>query len=325
MPGRKVVVWLGIGGPAGAQLTRPKPGQHMIMAGAQPYQRVIADLLVEARITLDVLTPGGEASLPSISPVVVAQQINSFHFDSEFGFSGYVTSTGGQFKRSNDVRGEIQASVNYGTSYYTMSYRPSNHDFNGDFRRVRVTVKDHPEWTVLTKAGYYAMKFGGEVDTEHEQVSDLSIATFEPMPFTGIGATLMKIERIKGTDGARFTFQLDSDDLQWHADATAKVREADIVVSGAALGSVFAKGTLASEVATWKLSVPLATDKTPIHSEVSVTMHIPPKTQRLRFAVRDTANGRIGTVDLKPEALASALVTDAPATGLEPRVPAQMK
>ena len=80
--------------------------------------------------------------------------------------------------------------MNYGTLYYTMSYRPSNHDFNGDFRRVRITVKDHPEWTVLTKAGYYAMKFGGEVDVEHQQVSDLSIATFEPMPFTGIARRL---------------------------------------------------------------------------------------------------------------------------------------
>ena len=121
----------------------------------------------------------------------------------------------------------------------------------------------------------------------------------------------MKIERIKGTDGARFTFQLDSDDLQWHTDTTAKKREADIAVSGAALGSVFAKGTLSSEIATWKLSVPLETTKMPIHSEVSVTIHIPPKTQRLRFAVRDTANGRLGTVDLNPAAMTSALVTDA--------------
>jgi hypothetical protein len=313
------VVWLGLGGPAGARLERPRHGDHMAATGAQPYQRVIADLLVEARITLDVLTPGVNGAQSAVNPATVAQQINNYHFDSDFGFSGYVASTGGQFKKGNDIRGEIQASVNYGTSYYTMSYRPAIHDFNGDFRRIHVTVKDHPEWTVLTKAGYYAMKFGGETDVEHQQVSDLSIATFEPMPFAGIGATLMQIERIKGTDTARFTFRLESGDLQWHVDSAAKVREADIAVSGAALGSVFAKNTLSSEVSTWKLTVPLATDKTPIHSEVAVTMHIPPKTQRLRFAVRDTANGRMGTVDLNPAAMASALVTDAPTPALQPR------
>jgi hypothetical protein len=64
----------------------------------------------------------------------------------------------------------------------------------------------------------------------HKQVSDLSIATFEPMPFAGIGAT--------------------------------------------------------------------------------------------RFAVRDTANGRLGTVDLNPTAMASALVTDASTPALQPRKPA---
>jgi VWFA-related protein len=323
MPGRKVVVWLGYGGPSGAQLGRPRQGQHM-MLGVQPYQRVIADLLVEARINLDVLTPGvGDAPPPAINPAAIAQYNNNYSFESDFGFSGYIASTGGQFKRSNDVRGEIQTSVKYGTSYYTMSYRPSNHGFNGDFRRVHVMVKDHPEWTVLTKAGYYAMRFGGETDVEHQQVSDLSIATFEPMPFTGIGATLTQIERIKGTDSARFIFRLDSDDLQWHTDSATKVREADIAVSGAALGSVFAKATLSSEVASWKLTVPLETDKASIHSEVSVTFHIPPKTQRLRFAIRDTANGRMGTVDLNPAAMASALVKEAPTPTLEPREPAR--
>ncbi|HXC96777.1 MAG TPA: hypothetical protein VNU92_13840 [Edaphobacter sp.] len=73
----------------------------------------------------------------------------------------------------NDVRGKIQASVEYGTMYYTMSYRPTNHDANGDFRRIHVTVKGHPEWTVLTKAGYYAMQYGGDKDLEHQAVTDL--------------------------------------------------------------------------------------------------------------------------------------------------------
>ncbi len=178
--------------------------------------------------------------------------------------------TGGRWKNGNDIRGEIQASENYGTLYYTMSYRPANHSFDGEFRRIRVTVKGHPEWTVLTKAGYYALQFGGEKDFEHQVVSDLSTATFEAMPFSSIGATLMQIERIKGTDSARFTFHLDSSDLQWHTDATAKVREADIGMSGAALGSEFAKGPLASEAATWKLTLPLNNEKLPAYSSASI-------------------------------------------------------
>jgi VWFA-related protein len=316
VPGRKVVVWLGIGGPEG-ELTRP--GNPRLLHGAQPYQRVVTDVLVEARITLDVIGPGGDRSSLAVQPGAMAQAINSIRYESGFGFSGYIAATGGLRRNTNDVRGEIQASVNYGTAFYTLSYRPLRHDFNGEFRRIRVTVKGHPEWIVLTKAGYYAMQFGGEMDAEHQQVMDISIATFEPMPFEAIGVTLTKIERIKGTDKARFTFELDSGDLQWHADATEKKREADVAVSGAALGSVFSKASLASEIATWKLTVPMEKSEAPIYSEVAVTVRVPAKTQRLRFTVRDTANGRMGTVDLAPKVLESAMVVDGEAPALQTR------
>ena len=139
------------------------------------------------------------------------------------------------------------------------------------------------------------------------------------MPFSAIGAALIKIERIKGTDKARFTFQLDPEDLQWHTDSTAKVREADLAVSGAALGSVFKTNALASNVGMWKLTVPRATAMASIHSTVSIIVGVPPKTQRLRFAVRDTTNGRVGTVDLNPAALASAPEVEAPTPALQPR------
>jgi hypothetical protein len=206
--------------------------------------------------------------------------------------------------------------------YYTMSYRPTIHDFNGDFRRIHVTVKGHPEWTVLTKAGYYAMQYGGEKDLEHQVVTDLGIVTFEAMPFSAIGAALVKIERIKGTDKARFTLQLDSDDLQWHTDSTAQVREADVAVSVAALGTVFKPNALASQAGIWKLTASSATETAAVHSTVSLLFDVPPKTQRLRFAVRDIANGRMATVDLNPADLASAPEVEVPTPALQPRVAA---
>jgi VWFA-related protein len=328
LPGRKLVIWLGRGAP-----TLPVPVQRHedVLSGpaierlppALRYQHEITDLLVDARITLDLIGPGGGGA--PMNPSVVSQQVDSYLFDSDFGFSGYISATGGQRKNGNDVRGEIQASIEHGTMYYTMSYRPMNHDFDGEFRRIRVTVKGHPEWTVLTKAGYYAMQYGGETDLEHQALSDLGIVTFEAMPFSAIGAALVKIERIKGTDKARFTFQLDSDDLQWHTDSTANVRQADVAVSVAALGSVFKTQALASQGGMWKLTVPLATETASIHSSVSITVSVPPKTQRLRFAVRDLTNGRMGTVDLNPAALASAPEMEAPTPVLQPRGAAQAR
>ncbi len=323
VPGRKVVIWLGFGGPtpeaSGLAESNPRHPTRV-----QHYQQQITNMLVEARITLDVIGPGGDdIKVKSATGWTTPGSVGENRYESNFGFSGYISATGGQWKNGNDVSGEIQASADYGTVYYTLSYRPANRSFDGDFRHIRVTVKGHPEWTVLTKAGYYALQFGGEKDYEHQVVSDLSIATFEAMPFSSIGATLMQIERIKGTDSARFTFHLDASDLQWHTDATARVREADIGISGAALGSEFAKGPLASEAATWKLTVPLNNEKLPAYSSASVIVRVPPKTKRMRFAVRDLANGRMGTVDLNPSVVASAPEIDAPTPALQPRKPAQ--
>jgi len=321
VPGRKVVIWLGIGGPNSVM---PKPSNARNLTPAERYSRELMDLLVEARITLNVIGPGGDKPTPGVNGRNVSHYVATYRYESDFGFAGYISASGGQWRNSNDVRGEIQTSVNYGSIYYTMSYRPSKHDFDGEFRRIHVTVKGHPEWTVLTKGGYYAMQFGGEKDLAHQTQLDLSAATFEEMPFSAIGMTITDVERVKDTDKVFFTFRLDSNDLQWKSDSTKGVREADVTVSGAALGSVWAKNVASSQTATWKLTVPLETDNAPIGSEVSIMLSIPPKTQRLRFVVRDVTNGRMGTTDLSTAAVANAPVIEAPAPALQPRTDPQL-
>jgi hypothetical protein len=87
--------------------------------------------------------------------------------------------------------------------------------------------------------------------------------------------------------------------------------------------SEFAKGPLASEAATWKLTLPLNNEKLPAYSSASVIVRVPPKTKRMRFAVRDLANGRMGTVDLNPAAVATAPEIEAPKPALQPPKPAE--
>lgn len=315
VPGRKIVVWLGYGGP-------PKATEHPVSARnltpLQRHVREITDLLLDSRITLDLVGPGGGAEF---NPTQYAQGLSSYSFESDFGFTGYISATGGQWKNGNDIRGEIQTSAFYGSTFYTLSYRPSNHDFNGEFRRIHVRIKGHPEWTVLTKQGYYAMQFGGEKDTEHQLQTDMEVATFEAMPFSAVGASLASVQRIRDTDNALFTFRLDSGDLQWRIGSDTNCREADVTISGAALGSVFRNSALAGKVATWKLSAPSDVDLSSVRSQISVLLSVTPKTQRLRFVVRDMANGRMGTIDLNPAVLATAPTIDAPAPALQQHDP----
>jgi hypothetical protein len=231
-----------------------------------------------------------------------------------------VATTGGQIMRGNDVLGEINEVENYGIQYYTMSYKPEMNDFDGSFRRITVSVKDHPEWKVLTKAGYYAMAFGGEKDASHELQSDLSIATFEAMPFAAIGAKVTAVERVKGSNLVRFKVALKAQDLEWHADEETKKVEADVAVSAASLGSVFAKAPMNSQVGTWKLVAPSDADSTRVTTSVTVLARVPEKTQRVRIVIRDMANGRMGTVDESMAEIAKAPEVEmATPSSLQPR------
>jgi VWFA-related protein len=326
LPGRKLVLWLGYGGPdlgVAPVLMRP----HRLTP-FERYQREVTDLLVDARITVDLFRPGLEDGRPEVDASRGAQlqsALERISNPSDIGFVGYVQATGGVLRRGNDVNGEVTQAVNYGTAYYTLSYSPTSHSFDGDFRRIRVIVKGHPDWVVLTKVGYYALQYGGEKDELHQVQADLSVATYEAMPFSAIGVNIEQAGREEGTEEkggftAKFMLSIDPVDLQWHTDAQKNIREADVAVSAAALGPVTAQNALASKAGTWKLTTTANVDD-PAHVRTNVTLElrVPAKTLRLRFVVRDLTNGRMGTTDVAMKAVEAAPGIQQSAPGLQPR------
>jgi VWFA-related protein len=312
-PGRKNVIWLGWGGP-NHNTGRPRDPKNL--TSGERYAREVTDLLVASRITLNVMSPGmlgGE-----MNPVSAAKEGGSYQFESDFGFFGFVASTGGVLKHGNDVLTEIQAAVDYESHYYTLSYRPSRNEQDGGFRRIHVSVKGHPDWTVLTKAGYYAMEFGGEKDAAHELQSDLSIAAFEAMPFDAIGASLKSVQRERGTSRVQFTVAINPADIEWHTGDSGSGRSADVAIAIAAMGTVFAKQPLHSSVAVCHLTTDSKTGEDQAHPVVTLAGLVPEKTKRLRLILRDMSNGRMGTVDVP-------LATIAKAPEFDPVIPALAK
>ena len=257
--GRKLVLWLGDGGP---DLVSSKPVSGENLTPTQRHVRQIVDLLVDARVTLDICgfgitveEPGFQAGAMKANAAAV--QPGSYGYDKDFGFGGFVAATGGTWLNGNDIRGEIQTAAELDDWNYTISYRPTNHDSNGDFRHIQVRVKGHPEWRVISKSGYFAMQYGGEKDQMHQLQTDMVVAGLEAMPFVGIGATLVSVERLGGTEMTRFTFRLDADDLDWSVDPQQSLRRAQVAVEGMALGAVTKEDALASRAVQWNLSLPL--------------------------------------------------------------------
>lgn len=65
-------------------------------------------------------------------------------------------ATGGKaFFNDNDLKGAIAEVVNDSSNYYTMSYTPTNRNWDGAFRHIRITV-DRPGAHVQNREGYYA-------------------------------------------------------------------------------------------------------------------------------------------------------------------------
>jgi VWFA-related protein len=74
---------------------------------------------------------------------------------SDIAIQSLAHETGGQvFYGRNDVDREIAASMR---SYYTLSYTPGNRDFQGEFRKLQITLVRASTNRTTTRDGYYAL------------------------------------------------------------------------------------------------------------------------------------------------------------------------
>ena len=64
--------------------------------------------------------------------------------------------TGGEaFVNTNGLKGAIEKAIAAGSDYYAIAYSPTNHDWNGNYRKIEVKV-DRPKIALSYRRGYYA-------------------------------------------------------------------------------------------------------------------------------------------------------------------------
>ena len=65
-------------------------------------------------------------------------------------------TTGGRaYYGTNDFAGALARGFEDGSSYYTLSYRPENHNWNGHFRKITIKLDEHG--SLAYRRGYYAV------------------------------------------------------------------------------------------------------------------------------------------------------------------------
>jgi VWFA-related protein len=66
-------------------------------------------------------------------------------------------STGGKvFRNTNDLADSMRASIEDGSTYYTLEYYPDNKTWDGQFRQIQIKT-NHPGATLRYRLGYYAL------------------------------------------------------------------------------------------------------------------------------------------------------------------------
>jgi VWFA-related protein len=330
VPGRKNIVWVGHGSPSfnTRGLTEP------VVNSLQQYMHATTNMLVDARVSLFVIYPGlkighfvllsGRSPLPISAADAQANIDNDHPFAEDINFGVFVNETGGQlFFNRNDVDAEIGRSQQLGSDYYTLTYQPRGGDANGEFRQIRVTLRDH-YLRAVTKTGYYAPDKSAPIDPRSQTKLDLAEAARSSVPFAALDLKVAGIVRHPENHTAEITLLLQSKGIDWQAIDDGK-SSAEITL--AAVSITGGQEVLASKVERLILSVHT---QDPSHlarlvTHLQLTIRVEPKTQSVRVVAETANGGPTGAADLDRQAIEAAPATPAPLPQLLCRQPCPVK
>jgi VWFA-related protein len=302
-PGHKNIVWISPGLPIFSMLQMSAGGEKDLFDAI----RHLSDQLLKARISIYSIDPRGIQA--RFSPVSFAQ--NNFAYsaylnglnqanDAAFGnlaIQTLATQTGGHaFYGRNDVDREIATSLSDGNTYYTLTYSPSNKNFQGEFRKLKITVVNRPDLKVQTRDGYYAIPDGEAVDPKR-QFQELAGSLITSIPYNGVRLPVSYTELIKSpAPHVKVRFILPSTSLSWTPDAKGGF-SAQVTVAGADKGKHGAWKP--SILRVYTVSMPGGTTPSAAANS-SIQFEMPYRdSNHLRFVIRDDASGRVGSSEIR--------------------------
>ena len=297
VPGRKNLIWISAGFP------------FDITANSQQLQKTAA-LLAATQIAvypIDVrgaMTMSAEGSTPDsvlFAPVQTESYETLSGLDQENmslqeTMRNMARMTGGRaYLNRNDLHNTIASSMETGSNYYTLAYRPQNTDWDGKFRKV--TVKStRSKVKLLYRSGYYALRdpLGSTDDPDH-------VVSLAMQPTSPLSTQLIMKARVvppEGTDEpTSVDILVDVRDLSFHQTGDAQ-KAPEVQFVAIAWDAKGQQCTSFSEDyhATLSPSQLQALIRTglQLHKE----MMLKPGSYQLRLGVMDRISGRIGTLDV---------------------------
>ena len=225
------------------------------------------------------------------------------------------TESGGAMIRSrNDIDVAIANAARDGSSYYTLSYYPTDRNWDGKFRKIRITV-ERQDLQARTQRGYYA--FADGVENNGEQLDwSISRAVTSPLLFNGILMTASgkrlasgpvtdkKSKNVAGAASVLLTVNRDS--LSWTTQPNGDERSEVTLVTSEMSSSGHVLGYHVREVEVVVEKAKVGNSDT---VQLTVRTEVPAQTEHIRLVLRDASSGRLGTFDLPASQLVAANVS----------------
>ncbi|HST12002.1 MAG TPA: VWA domain-containing protein, partial [Terriglobales bacterium] len=128
--------------------------------------------------------PGFGKRVPGSAPAnaVMMDRMDEFSLalnDEHATMTKLATQTGGQaFFNTNDLSGAIKAATEQGANYYALSYTPSNKNYNGAYRKLKVTLGGK-KYHLAYRSGYYAIDPFAPLKPSKDLTSSLARAAMQ--------------------------------------------------------------------------------------------------------------------------------------------------
>lgn len=295
---RQVVVWISQGFPLNANVLIPPLETQKLYTDL----RTLSKELLDGRVTLYTVDPAGAAVVSDADRVAKYTSLADLSNPGKVSFADaalqvIATQSGGHaFYGGNNVDHEVATGIADGASFYTISYYPSNHNFDGKFRKISVAL-DQPGLTAQTREGYYAIPEPG-APTELEVEAEVQHALAAPMEYGGIPVVKTKIVLWSQPSMGRFEFLVPGRAVDWAVTPDGKL-QCKLIIGAADFSAV---QTEAAHEALHVFTASFPTNKRDalMHGSFSVAINLPmdASPQRVRFVVSDLATGLVGSTDI---------------------------
>jgi VWFA-related protein len=300
IPGRKNLIWVGGGFPTIDPTILDRDEAQEVKDTLQH----VTDVLLDTRITLYAVDPTSSAAgmteitdetqqaFADVAGDSLSGNFDPFGANDDFNRLGPVT--GGRVVRGkNDIAQQIASSADLGANFYTISYTPSSSiETAAQYRKIRVVCL-RPGLTATTRGGYYS----GQTQQQKSAATaayDLTTAAESTVPLNGLRVT---VQPDASNQPNSFIIHAGVSNLTWKpkGDGGATASVYIMAVSLNAKNKMIGH-TLHGMTANAK---PGADVHDPAKlADFTFTAEPSPGSKTLRFIVRDSGTGRMGSVDV---------------------------